>query len=257
MKLSDEHILSACNRYFGENNLIVVFRSKHLCELYDIDYIYAIVEDGRIQGIDNMLTADFLASVEATKNNLQITEICFGDAEYHIGIRAEDDILYQSVVDISQYKKDNIPQKQPRSDKGYYTINSQTSALLARRHDQYEECFENLRPRLDNLDDSMHGTCQMLFYMHDHLSEDIVLDWFMHESPFMLFLRHSSPFAHIASQVPQEEYLSTMHDVVNHPEKYPPRPDYDVWLRTTLEKPAIPEHMKRYIPDNLSRLSSC
>lgn len=87
--------------------------------------------------------------------------------------------------------------------------------------------------------------------MHDNLPPDLVLEWFSYGTPLMSRLRHSSPFTYAYEVADRQEIDTLRHHVVNHPELYPPRPGYDIWLDKILQMGGehVNEFTRRYIPD--------
>lgn len=255
MDVKNKHtITDICIRYLGIDNVIAIWRSTWLSERFGINYICAIVRDGRISDKPSpLLSMNFTMSVQATAKTGHITEIAFGDEGYHQPIRDDDEIIYSTVSDLSRYKEYPLPSQEQEDRKGYYVINSLVSSLLAEKYDAYEHCFERMRPRYENPKDTMYGTCHMLFYMKDNLPKDIVLDWFRHDTPVMQQMRHSSPFVHAIPFADDGEYDELTHYVVNHPDEYPPRYHYQLWLNRILSMGGehINDFTRQYIPDDV------
>lgn len=253
MEKKNQHIFSCFTSFLEGKNILAIWRDTDLSLADGIDIFYGILDDAHDTAGSSTLTKPFLMSVEATKKIGDITEIYYGDMEYHIPLKVNDDTIYvDDGIDVSLLSQDMVPSRPPRDDKGYYAVKSLASSILAERHGWYEECFDRLRPRAENENDTLFGTCQMLFYMHDNLPPETVLDWFRHDTPLMRQLRHSSPFAYAAARAPHGEYDELVFDIVNNPEKYPPLPSHQIWLESILAKGGnhINDFTKRFIPQD-------
>lgn len=251
MKDQYRHIVQCFQEHLGEDNVTLAWKSSNMSDRCEIDIFYSVLQDGRGLSSNGIVTPSLEMSVEATAKTGKITEMYYGGPEYRARICEDDPIIHGSVNE----SKPSCPllySPPARDDKGYYAVKSAAAALLTEKYEMYEESFNALRPRFENPSDSLFGTCQMLFYMHDHLEPKQVLSWFQHDTPLIRQLRHSSPFYYVSSRVPKEEYDALIYDIVNHPEKYRPLPSHQIWLDSILDAGGIHinDFTRQFIPEN-------
>lgn len=252
MKNNFEHIVSCFRNMLGRDNIIAIWKSMRLSNMCGIDVFYAVIRSGKHLSRPDGMDLSLLMSVEMTSETNTITEMYYGNDEYHVELSDEDIIIYADTDDVETLKTSPFPPNPPRDDKGYYAVKSVASSILAKRHGTYEECFDTIRTRAQNEQDTTSITYQQLLYMHDKLASDIVLDWFQHDTPLIRRLRHSSPFSHESSRTPKTEYDALIYDIVNHPEKYHPLPSHQIWLESILAAGGlhINDFTKQFIPEN-------
>lgn len=262
MQQEDEIIVSDVKQAIG-NNIVALWNVNRRTRAYQTNHLYVVCDDSsdlRTNYTSKYGTfsihAAYWCALQLTRDLGKITELGMGKTDLHLPLTSEDHVIYITDDVAMAELEQGVSWHEDEWRKGYYAINSQTSASLVKEFDLYSRAYEDLvteyqNSRTSGQYNSCFSTWEDLITMMEVVPEHLVIDWFLHDTPLIQQYRHTSPFRSAIHGLPANVYEDHLRYVVNHPDEFPPRPSYDLWLQKTLDKGIRNDFVNRYIPDEI------